>query len=455
LGIAWGVYGMTQTRFEYDNSVLRPDRGGNEIQYRANNMLGGSFTPTQFIAADRDHLRAGLDAIERHRKALGKASTVGGTMSILDLVPRRQHEKEKILGRLEKILARRTWRHVSPEKKQQIHFDELRRAAKAKPFDVADLPTSIRRSFHGPGFGDRWIGLATYHINISDTREARRFKDEVGAVKGSPFVDLGTILQKRVRSWVDGPRVEIAAGRDRPKIVRKLRGLTHGDKKVFVKVLTADAAVATGIAVEGGLRGDLLAIAAPGFIPRAAGVPGAPSVVPSGVFKVTSSEIVLTDVVEVMLHDSKIAFVLSISAVFLACLLDFRKLRLAVLASSPLVMGLLWTFGVLHLFSMKLNMFNFIMLPVLVGIGIDYGVHFVHRYESDGPDKLDWVGRQLRWVLLFCSATTIVGFGNMSLATHPGLRSLGTLAVIGLVSMFLASTVALPALLATLGKKKP
>jgi glutaredoxin len=156
---------------------------------------------------------------------------------------------------------------------------------------------------------------------------------------------------------------------------------------------------------------------------------------------------VLSEVVEVLLRDGRIAFALALSAIFIAALIDFRSLRSAILACLPLVVGLLWTFGVMSLIELKLNLFNFVILPALLGIGIDYGVHYVHRYHGEGRGNLGRVMRALYWVIFFCAATTIVGFGNMALADHPGLKSLGQLAIIGLACMFFASTYTLPAVL--------
>jgi len=165
------------------------------------------------------------------------------------------------------------------------------------------------------------------------------------------------------------------------------------------------------------------------------------------VFHVSSGELVLAEVVEVLLHDGRIAFLLALGAIFLAALLDFRSLRGALLAILPLVVGLLWTFGVMALINLRLNLFNFVILPALLGLGIDYGVHYLHRYYTEGVGHLGQVMRALYWVIFFCAATTIIGFGNMALAEHPGLRSLGQLAIIGLACMFFAATYTLPALL--------
>ncbi len=155
----------------------------------------------------------------------------------------------------------------------------------------------------------------------------------------------------------------------------------------------------------------------------------------------------LVEVVEVMLRDGRIAFALAFLAVFIATLIDFRSLRLTLLAFVPLALGFLWTFGLMELIHLKLNMFNFVILPALLGIGVDYGVHYLHRYREEGEGNLGRVMRSLYWVIFFCAATTVVGFGNVTFAAQPGLKSLGNLAIIGITCIFFAATYTLPALL--------
>jgi len=451
IGAGFGVYGLLNVQFEQDHRVLRPVGRPDEPRARCRHSLGESFTPTLLLAQSKAGLRAALDSIERKRKVYGKSSTVRRTLSILNFIPSRQEEKSTLLGRLDKVLTSKRWRFVDQKKKDAIQLTRLRKLAKAKPFGLAQLPKAARRSFRGPGYGDIWIGTVFYDVNISNSPEARRLKAQFGRVQGSPLLRLKKILPASAKARVDGQRVAVFCPGGVDKCRAALNTASEGGKPAFSHVLTMAEAEGKGLAVKGGLAGDVLAIARAGLIPVASG--GAAPVEPSGIFHVSSGELVLTEVVDVMLQDGRIAFVLSLGVVFLACLLDFRKIKLALLACAPLWLGLLWILGALHIVGLKLNMFNFVVLPALVGIGIDYGVHYVHRYNEEGD--LPKVRGALYFVILFCNLTTLVGFGNMSLATHPGLKSLGQLALIGLFAMLVASNYALPALLSRSKKPSP
>ncbi|WP_263784335.1 efflux RND transporter permease subunit [Salinibacter grassmerensis] len=133
--------------------------------------------------------------------------------------------------------------------------------------------------------------------------------------------------------------------------------------------------------------------------------------------------------------------------VALLMLLNFRSLRWAGLALVPLVVGLLWMLLVMEVFGLKVNFYNMVVFPAILGIGNDAGVHMVHRYREEGPGSLWTVLRSTGEHVTMGTLTTMVGFGGLLLSFHPGLNSMGTLAVLGLGTTLLAAVAFLPALL--------
>lgn len=129
-------------------------------------------------------------------------------------------------------------------------------------------------------------------------------------------------------------------------------------------------------------------------------------------------------------------------------LLDFRSLRVTALVVFPLVVGMLAFVGLLHATGMEINMFNLIVLPSLIGIGIDNAVHIFHRYREEGAGSLALVVRQTGLAALLASLTTAVGFGASLVSHHVGLRSMGWLAILGIACTFVAATLFFPAFLA-------
>ena len=168
------------------------------------------------------------------------------------------------------------------------------------------------------------------------------------------------------------------------------------------------------------------------------------------VFYSSSANIIFADMLRLMLRDSPRAISLTVIVVFLIVLADFRSLRSALLVIFPLACGTVWMCGSLYLQDLKLNFYNMVALPTIIGMGIDNGVHLYHRYREEGPGSMPVVLRITGGAMFISMLTTMVGFFGLMMATHPGLNSIGRLALIGLLTCFVAAVLVLPAILEVL-----
>jgi uncharacterized membrane protein YdfJ with MMPL/SSD domain len=93
-----------------------------------------------------------------------------------------------------------------------------------------------------------------------------------------------------------------------------------------------------------------------------------------------------------------------------------------------------------------------IVLPLLLGIGVDNGVHLVHDYRrQDGPYRMS---ASIGSSVMLTSLTTMIGFGSLMIASHKGLQSLGRVLTIGVSCCLFTSLVILPALLVWLSRNR-
>lgn len=135
-------------------------------------------------------------------------------------------------------------------------------------------------------------------------------------------------------------------------------------------------------------------------------------------------------------------------AVLIILMLDFKSVRISGLALVPLALGCVQTLGLMGLLDIPLNAANMIVLPLLIGIGIDNGVHVMHEFQRrDGNYQLSG---STAVAIALTSATTMVGFGSMMVAHHQGLRSLGQVLTLGVFCCLVMSLIFLPAVLTLL-----
>jgi predicted RND superfamily exporter protein len=140
--------------------------------------------------------------------------------------------------------------------------------------------------------------------------------------------------------------------------------------------------------------------------------------------------IVMADVLLTVERDAPRILGLTLVLVLAALWLALGKLRLALLSFTPAALVLVVTVGLLPVVGLDLNYLNMIILPILLGIGVDDGAHLVSRVEAGEPLVKVW--QHTGWDVTGAILTDVFGFGVLALAAHPGLASLGKLAMLGL-----------------------
>jgi predicted exporter len=131
--------------------------------------------------------------------------------------------------------------------------------------------------------------------------------------------------------------------------------------------------------------------------------------------------------------------------VLVLILLALRNWRLSLLALGPAVLGLIWAAGVLAIAGIELDLFAVFAVVTFVGIGVDYGIHLVHRFQERGHPRQ--AVEELAPVILVAAAITLLGYGTLVTSSYPPLRSIGVVSVVTVVTLAAASLLVLPALL--------
>jgi predicted RND superfamily exporter protein/phosphatidylglycerophosphatase A len=168
-----------------------------------------------------------------------------------------------------------------------------------------------------------------------------------------------------------------------------------------------------------------------------------------GTLGAAGEPLVMADVLSTVRRDAPRIFIATLVMVVASLILSLGRVRLALLALAPAVLSILATFGLLPMLGIELNYLNMIVLPILLGIGVDDGAHIVARLDAGEP--LIDVWRHTGWDVTGAILTDVFGFGVIAFAAHPGLASLGKVALVGLFVNFFAAVILLPAMVAALG----
>lgn len=158
-----------------------------------------------------------------------------------------------------------------------------------------------------------------------------------------------------------------------------------------------------------------------------------------------SDSMIFLDVLENVATEGPLITVLCFLAVGALIALGFRRAKDSLLVFAFLAFGMLSFIGTLFVYGIKLNFFNFITIPITIGIGVDYAINVYYRYKVDGKRSITDAVASTGSAVFLCSWTTIIGYGTMLWAKNQAMVSFGLMAVIGEISCLIFALVFLPA----------
>lgn len=149
--------------------------------------------------------------------------------------------------------------------------------------------------------------------------------------------------------------------------------------------------------------------------------------------------------IRILANDFNLLAWWSFIVVFVVLLLFFGRSELAVLTFIPVLLGWVWTLGIMGLFGWNFNIIDIIVCTFISGLGVDYSIFMargmLHEYTY-GEKVLNSYK-----VSIFLSAlTTLLGMGALIFAQHPALYSVAKIALVGIVSVLVIPYVVLPML---------
>jgi hopanoid biosynthesis associated RND transporter like protein HpnN len=143
------------------------------------------------------------------------------------------------------------------------------------------------------------------------------------------------------------------------------------------------------------------------------------------------------------------ATVMTLVASFFLLVCVLASFRDAMLVLLPLILAVILTIASSAILSVPLNLANIIALPLLLGLGMAFGIYFVLRARSGLVIDTLFASSTPRAVF-FSALTTMASFGTLAFSSHLGTASIGVLLTLSLFFALLCTLVVLPAILAEL-----
>jgi multidrug efflux pump subunit AcrB len=155
------------------------------------------------------------------------------------------------------------------------------------------------------------------------------------------------------------------------------------------------------------------------------------------------------------LRDSRRALVWTAAGILLIVYLCFRNLRVSLIVLIPIVFGIVGTFGLLLLVRHRFSFMSITAIPLIIGIGIDNGIHLVRRYLENERLGILVIAKATGPALIQSNLTTIVGFGALMASSFTPLAEMGLVTSLGVALALAGGLLLIPAVILVQEQRAP
>ncbi|MDX9915599.1 MAG: MMPL family transporter [Sphaerochaeta sp.] len=164
---------------------------------------------------------------------------------------------------------------------------------------------------------------------------------------------------------------------------------------------------------------------------------------------------------ETLMNDQTRSTWISYLLVFLAVLIAFRSLSLALYSIIPVLCGVMANYVFMYLLNIPFDLITIIFSAVAVGAGIDYAIHFLIRYKNkvglDGRSVQELLGETIRETgrpIILTSLSIVVGMLMLLFASYTPVRYFGTLMSLALLDCMLSTLFIMPSMIILVTKAR-
>jgi uncharacterized protein len=147
---------------------------------------------------------------------------------------------------------------------------------------------------------------------------------------------------------------------------------------------------------------------------------------------ITGLSVIGYDIEHAVRRDLPIVILVATLAILLLLIPSTRSFKDAVLACLPVAFGVVVLLGYMALFNEHFNLANTVSIPLLLGVGIDYGIFLVGT-SRDTDDPLPRLAAGLHAIVL-TGASSIIGFGSLAFTSTPAVASMGRVVTVGVAA---------------------
>ena len=137
-------------------------------------------------------------------------------------------------------------------------------------------------------------------------------------------------------------------------------------------------------------------------------------------------------------EDFNIILIISSLLVFITLLISYGRIELAVMAFLPMAVSWVIILGLMNILGIEFNIFNILLATFIFGIGDDFSIFVLDGLSAEYQGKGEALASH-KSAIFFSTFTVLAGVGSMAFATHPALRSIALVSIVGISAVWIVA----------------
>ena len=162
--------------------------------------------------------------------------------------------------------------------------------------------------------------------------------------------------------------------------------------------------------------------------------------------------VVLSDLARLVVSGQLLSLTLAMIIVAILLMILFRSVIAGLISAIPLTLSIIVLFGLMGIFGIELNVATALLSSIMIGVGIDYTIHFLWRYREERRHGLDYEEAVIKTLttsgrgIIFNAFSVIVGFVALLFSGFLPVKFFGFLVVVSIFSCLVGALVLIPSL---------
>jgi hydrophobe/amphiphile efflux-3 (HAE3) family protein len=162
--------------------------------------------------------------------------------------------------------------------------------------------------------------------------------------------------------------------------------------------------------------------------------------------------IIISDLAHSVVRGQLLSLAVAVIIIGLLLMILFRSVTAGIISSIPLAVAMLTLFGLMGLFKIELNVATSMLSAIMIGVGVDYTIHFLWRYREERRRPIpseEAVRKTLITTgrgIIFNALSVVVGFSVLMISGFMPVRFFGFLVAVSILSCLMGALVLIPSL---------